>query len=111
MLEILETAIVHAGTLPILPEVGDEDELFPFQTRQTSEFLKANPEHLDQAAYQVVRDAVFPFSLPFDLWNTEMVAYLESLRISYPDLLKYFQFANGPAETARQAASRLGLTS
>lgn len=111
VLEILETAIVHAGILPILPEIGDQDELFPFQTRQKSEFLKANPEHLNPSAYETVRDAVYPWSLPFDLWNAEMVAYLDSLRISYPDLVEHFQFESGPAEIARLAATRLGLTS
>ena len=50
------------------------------QTTLTTPELDANPEYLNETAYQQLAKAVFPWSLPFDLPLTEARTYLGSTR-------------------------------
>ena len=110
VLEIMETAVVNGGTLPVVEEEAGTDEFFPFQTSGKADALRANPEHLNAQAYNVVRDAVYPWRLPFDLWYAEVRTYLDHLGTPFHALLRAFDFAQTPASQAAIAAEYLGLT-
>ena len=109
VLEILETAVVSGGTLPIADDDAG-DLLFPFQTTGETDDLDANPEHLNAQAYEIVRDAVYPWNLPFDLWHAEVRTYLDHLGVSFPDLMGTFGLDDAPAAAAARAAEQLHLT-
>ncbi len=49
------------------------------QTSSTREELSALPEHLNEQAYVKLASAVYPLSLPFDLWYREVRLCLEHL--------------------------------
>ncbi len=109
VLEILETAVIGGGTLSIIEE-EDEDRFFPFQTTAEADVLGANPEHLNEQAYDVVRAAIYPWLLPFDLWHEEVRIYLEHLGVPLPELMREFDFDGTPDAAAAVAAEILGLT-
>lgn len=66
-----------------------------YQTTGTPADLLAHPEHLHEAAYDVLagskagtgRDAVFPFGLPYDLWLEEARTYLGQLGVTRSALM------------------------
>jgi hypothetical protein len=64
--------------------------VFP-QTSGTSDELNANPEHINIQAYNELAQQVYPWQLPFDLWNEEADIYLEHLGIHRYDLMQKFQ--------------------
>ena len=59
-------------------------------TRTTTELL-AQPEHVNDRAYQTVARAVAPLDLPFDLAWEQTRTYLSHLGVEQPDLLRLFQ--------------------
>lgn len=75
--EILENAISPSG--------------MTFQTTGTSEELHASPAYENIDAYLKLKDEVFPFSLPFHLWNEEARLYLTQLGIKRYKLMELFQ--------------------
>ena len=109
VLEIMETAVVSGGTLPITGEDG-ADRFFPFQTAGGPDALGANPEHLNEQAYETVRHAVYPWRLPFDLWYAEVRTYLNHLGVPFAQLMGTFDFAETPNSQAALAAEVLDLT-
>jgi hypothetical protein len=83
------------------------------QTRGTAQELAANPEYLLPGAYEELRSAVFPWSMPFDLWAATVRGYLAQLRVDRAALMQVLlgRMA-GPSSSAALAiaAERLGLT-
>jgi hypothetical protein len=84
------------------------------QTSGTAEELRAHPRFVNEAAYAVLRAAVYPAVAPFDLWTEEIRAYLRQLGVAWHDLLAAFQVpAHGatPATPtdAEIAGARLGF--
>jgi len=109
VLEILETAVVGNGQLAVIKP--DEDDLFfPFQTTGETGDLAANPEHLNVQAYDMLRTALYPWSLPFDLWYAEVRIYLGQLGVPFHQVLEQFSFADTEGSRAAFAAERLDLT-
>jgi hypothetical protein len=100
VLEILENAVSGANTV--------------FQTTLDAVDLAAQPEHANAAAYALLEQAVFPFSLPFDLWHEEGSAYLTSLGTSRSEITETcYPFKTGVPgllQDARVARVRLGLS-
>ena len=75
------------------------------RTNQTSHdalALDAAPEHTNDAAYEVLRGAVFPFSLPLDTWWEDTRAYLGHLGIERHELMT--ALAPDPFAAAREPA-------
>jgi hypothetical protein len=58
-----------------------------YQTGAPADQLAANPEHAWEPAYRKLRDAVFPWSLPLDLWREEVVTYLGHLGVERHELM------------------------
>ena len=61
------------------------------QTHLSAAELRANPEYTNQAAYDKLRQEVFPLNLPFDLWYLQARTYLNHLGVPQPRLLELFQ--------------------
>lgn len=76
--EILEEAVAPLGVAR--------------QTTWATEELAANPEHVNGSAYSALQDAVFPFSLPFNLWNKEAEIYLGHSNVTRLQLINTFRF-------------------
>ena len=70
----------------------------PYQTTWSADELAANPEHVLPAAYDLLRNAVFPWSLPFDLWTEEARVYLAHFGIDRVELMQRLQSAVGPTD-------------
>lgn len=101
--EILEQAVVANGSL-------DPTAVFPHQTTLAADTLRVQPEHLQQAAYDVLRGetAVYPFNLPFDLWQSEADTYLAHLDVARHKLMH--TFSGDPATRQVEiAAAQLGI--
>jgi len=83
------------------------------QTSWTTNELRANPEHTNSQAYNILRGAVYPWSPPLDLpWETARV-YLGQLGISRSEVMESL-FAGDPADVLNNidiAREYLGITS
>ncbi len=64
-----------------------------YQTDASAAALAANPQHQNDEAYEQLRGAIFPWSLPFDLPWEESRAYLSHLRIGREELVEDFASA------------------
>lgn len=81
-----------------------------YQSSRNGEELKACPENRNPEAYERLREAVFPWSLPFDLPLAEIRALLERMGSSRRQLAELL----GPSTRLSDAAvarERLGLSS
>lgn len=105
--ELLENAVAPIVTReewarrPIPPP---KHELF--QTRRSSEELRAYPEHLHTNAYVRLRKLIYPWTLPFDLWNEEIYAYLQQLGTSRTVLIRTFHPPTSPNDPSALAIAR-----
>lgn len=101
--EVLENAVLRESGSPPTPEVP--------QTEATAEELRVHPEHLNAAAYDVLADeAVFPWSLPFDLWAAEARGYLDHLGVPRHKIMDVFRQEGEEPAPADIAGEHLGLT-
>ncbi len=78
--EVLEEAIAPSGDVSgsgpyVLPAAGSE--LKGRQTIGGAADLALHPEHILEEAYVKLRDEPYPWTLPFDLWDEEVRAYLK----------------------------------
>ncbi|HSH82303.1 MAG TPA: Tc toxin subunit A, partial [Herpetosiphonaceae bacterium] len=82
------------------------------QTAGEAADLAANPEHVNPAAYDRLRQEVFPWQMPFDLWAAEARAYLGHLGVPRHELMETFQRAGTPPDPTDLAIATesLGLT-
>jgi len=60
------------------------------QTGGTAEELSANPEHINPEAYNKLANAVFPWSLPLNLWAEEARVYLNHLDVHRSEMMETF---------------------
>lgn len=96
--EILENVIARTDTV--------------YQTEGTEEELRVYPEHLNLAAYDELKEAFYPWSLPFDLWAEEARMYLGHLGVPRHELMKQFsrEETEGTPTEYDIASEHLGLT-
>jgi hypothetical protein len=83
------------------------------QTKDSAAARSANPQYVNANAYGVLRQAVYPWSLPFDLWVEEARAYLGHLGVPRYQIMETFQPGerNAILNGAGLAREYLGLTS
>jgi hypothetical protein len=83
--EVLENAIAPYGHVP--------------QTTLDTQTLKAAPEHLNIAAYDVIKnEAKYPWNLPFDLWTEEARLFLNHLGVPRHQLMETFRSSGAPLQ-------------
>ncbi|MFF5475900.1 neuraminidase-like domain-containing protein [Streptomyces sp. NPDC012935] len=75
--------VFHRGAAPCLRATR--------QTTDSAAEVRANPEHLNLAAYTKLASEVFPFGLPFNLANEQSRGYLDQLGVPQPRLFELFQ--------------------
>ena len=84
------------------------------QTSGASAARHASPQYINRAAYRELGDAVFPWTLPFDLPSAETNVYLTHLGVERRELIAALRDseAANPHGTirVRMAAARLGLS-
>ncbi len=85
------------------------------QTSGTPEDRHATPQYRNAAAYDILSQAVYPWTLPFDLPAEEMSACLALKSLSRADLIAALRpapepFDPGAPVPVQLAAERLGLT-
>ncbi|MBL1098335.1 neuraminidase-like domain-containing protein [Streptomyces coffeae] len=69
------------------------------QTTGSAAEVRANPEHLNHAAYTKLAGEVFPFSLPFDLAGEQSRGYLDQLGVPQQRLFALFQQSSSDGST------------
>ncbi|HZD00263.1 MAG TPA: neuraminidase-like domain-containing protein [Actinomycetes bacterium] len=67
------------------------DPGFSFQTTRPQNELRAFPEHARKEAYDLLKNADFPVSSSFDLWQEEARVYLNHLGVPRHELMTAFQ--------------------
>jgi peptidoglycan hydrolase-like protein with peptidoglycan-binding domain len=82
------------------------------QTKGKPKELGANPEHVNAAAYERLRTAIFPWTLPLNLWWEEARVYLDHLKVPRHELMREFDPQGPPANQTNVAVAseQLGLT-
>jgi Tc toxin complex TcA C-terminal TcB-binding domain/ABC toxin N-terminal region/Neuraminidase-like domain len=82
------------------------------QTSWTANELAANPEHVHRPAYAILRQAVYPGNLPFNVPVEEARTYLRHLGLPRPELMEIFFPGTREDALSDQAIAReyLGLT-
>jgi hypothetical protein len=94
----------------------DRSLLVTTRSRQTSGAARereANPQYVNKDAYDKLRDQVFPWTLPFDLWSEETRTCLAHLGVQRHQILEAFLPAERPAILSNLAVAceYLGVTS
>ena len=100
--EILEREVVRKHRPTAVPPASGS---WP-QTTWTAAELRAHPEHLRQGAYNTCAEAIYPWTLPFDLRLAEAQGYLEQVGVRWASLLGTF---SADPEQLSVLAGRLGL--
>jgi hypothetical protein len=84
------------------------DARYP-QTSWSEAELGACPEYLHGPAYEVLRDARYPWHLPFDFWSEEVDAYLGQLDLRRSDVMGALR-PTEPLTNFVVACERLGVS-
>ena len=82
------------------------------QTKGSATERAAEPQYIDAAAYDVLAQTVWPWSLPFHLWAEEAAAYLDHLGVSRSQLREHL-LAGARADVLADGdlgVEQLGLT-
>lgn len=118
--DIGETELTCRNTNTPLPHIDLVNEIleqaiapsnsFPFQTESEADALGANPEHTNTAAYTTLSNAIFPWTLPFNLFAAEACAYLAQLGIRRDVLMEQFRREGTAPLPIDVAAEYLRLT-
>lgn len=80
------------------------------QTTWTAAALRAQPEHLNLAAYDATTQVVYPITLPFHLWNAEGAAYLNHLGVPRYQLADTFTAPGTAHQALHTAQIQLGMS-
>ena len=67
------------------------------QTTLTPQELRAYPEHVNAAAYEVLAQAAFPHTLPYQTWLDEMRCYLGAIGVERWQLMRAFADRHDPS--------------
>jgi len=76
----------------------------------TAAELRANPQHTMIAAYEIIKDAVFPFTLPYHQPLDVIRTYLAHLKTSRAELMEIFRTDDSESTTIAIAAEYLKLS-
>ncbi|MFH0344526.1 MAG: neuraminidase-like domain-containing protein [Chromatiales bacterium] len=103
VIEMLEAIVTSADGKTLSPAaIGP--------TTWDSDLLAAQPEHLEPAAYEIARTAIYPFDhLPFDLWAEEGRRYLVKMGIARDELMRVMPTHHGVGQEDI-AAEALGMS-
>src|SRR5205814_5847137 len=81
--EILEYFIVHSGSL-------DQHAVYDTGNATTADLL-AEPQNILPAAYDTLKQAVYPLALPFDLWLETVRGFFDYYQMPFWQVLDAFR--------------------
>ena len=81
-------------------------------TKASAAELRANPQYANPKAYDKLKTARYPFSLPFDLFNEEVRAAFQKVAVERWDLMRTFKGAAAPNKPTEDhiAAEYFGIS-
>jgi hypothetical protein len=89
--EILEHGVKRVIDFGSNPGNNHPNDYSFYQTRGTAAELNAHPEHIRSEVYgTTLKEAVFPWKLPFDLFTQTGRTYLRHLKITRAELIRSF---------------------
>ncbi len=98
--EIVDIKLSCENTNTLIPYIDIVNEVLEnavsprsspaYQTESSEEDLSVIPDHINEDAYQKLASTVFPFTLPFDIYTTELRIIQERLGTSRRELLEIF---------------------
>jgi hypothetical protein len=95
--EVLESFIVHSAEYDADTNKPKQATLEAFNVEdETTGELLAEPQHLNDKAYCILKDQVYPFTLPYHQPIDAIRIFLEYLGSSRFELLDTFRSANDP---------------
>ena len=100
--EILENAVVNGAFSLSTGNVP--------QTTVPAEALRANPEHILPAAYDILAESEATWTLPFNLWHEERTTYLHHLGLQLDELMETFHREGQSPEEIDRATAYLHMT-
>lgn len=69
-------------------DTGDSSDLnFNRQTTFDTPILKANPEHVRNSAYELLKKQIYPWTAPFNLWEEQAHVFLSHFDVSLSDII------------------------
>ncbi|MCB0836423.1 MAG: peptidoglycan-binding protein, partial [Bacteroidetes bacterium] len=89
--EILENALNISGETPTI------NRAFEHQTTLTAAELRAIPQYIRPAAYDYLKDSLYPMNMGFNLWQEESRLFLNHLGVPRYKLMQAFQGQSGLA--------------
>jgi hypothetical protein len=104
-----ETAMPYIDLVCEILENEVNPPVSEHQTTLSTVELCAAPEHINNDAYDVLRNAYFPMYNSFNLWQEQSRAGLEKAGIKRYELMELFRSNDGP-DDAEIAAEYFGLT-
>jgi hypothetical protein len=99
--EVMESFVVHLDKYEIDTHVPKQAtlEVFNVDDETTSELL-AQPQHINYEAYCILKNAVYPFTLPYHQPIDAIRIWLKQMRTSRYELLDTFRTANETCDYA-----------
>jgi len=96
--EIMESFVVHLYQYEIDKNAPKQASLDVFNTssKDQSPLLVASPQNVNYEAYAIVKDATYPFSLPYNRGIDEIRVYLNWLGTSRAELIDVFRSSCTP---------------
>lgn len=88
--ENTETLLPHIDLMIEILEEAVSGDAFTPQTTLAAKDLRVHPEHLNESAYGALKDATYPWGLPFHLWNSEARGYLSAMGLSRSAIMEAF---------------------
>jgi hypothetical protein len=98
--EIMESFVVHLGDYAQDTNNPKQVTLETFNVRtETSGELQAQPQHINEKAYCILKDSVFPIGLPYHQPIDRMRIWLRAMRTTRFDVLDRFRGGPPAADT------------
>ena len=91
--------VIHSDTITYLLKKKEGPNYFVEILRNTkakADELRANPQYVNPKAYEKLSAAKYPFALPFDLFEEEVKAALNKVKIERWDLMQKFRGTAAP---------------
>ncbi len=106
--EVMESFVVHLGTYRVDPNIPKQAtlEVFNVIDETTSELL-AQPQHVNYQAYCILKDAVYPFTLPYHQAIDVIRIWLKYLGSSRYELIDTFRTATENCANASLTPAQL----
>lgn len=106
--------VVHTDTITYLLALKSTPNYFAKVLRNTkgsTDELRANPQYVNSVAYDILKAAKYPMSLPFDLFGDEIRAALNKVKLDRWEIMQVFHGTTSPnfATDGQIAAEYFGI--